>query len=152
MNPISIHVATPEETHALASKIGAHLRGGEVIQLISDLGGGKTSFTRGLAAGAGSEDVVSSPTFTISKVYETATFDIHHFDFYRLPDAGLIAHELEDLLGDPSIVVVVEWADVVSHVLPESTVSITLQKSGDMSRVIGITAPEHLSYLLEGIV
>lgn len=152
MNPISVHVATPEETDVLASKIGAHLRGGEVIQLISDLGGGKTSFTRGLAAGAGSEDVVSSPTFTISKVYETGSFDIHHFDFYRLPDAGLIAHELEDLLGDPSVVVVVEWADVVSHILPESTVTIAIEKTGETSRSMSITAPEHLSYLLEGIV
>ena len=58
-----------EQTELIAVAIGKRLRGGEMIELVSDLGGGKTTFTRGLARGAGSSDVVSSPTFTISKVY-----------------------------------------------------------------------------------
>jgi tRNA threonylcarbamoyladenosine biosynthesis protein TsaE len=55
-----------DETVALGQKIGQQLQGGEVIELISDLGGGKTQLVRGLAAGMGSTDQVQSPTFTIS--------------------------------------------------------------------------------------
>ena len=140
-----------QQTEQIAETLGNNLRGGEVIELISDLGGGKTTFTRGLAKGAGSEDVVSSPTFTISKVYDTATFDIHHFDFYRLPDAGLAAHELEDLVGDPAVVVVVEWGGVVGHVLPVGKVTIEITKTGEESRQQAIACPGNLQYLLEGI-
>ncbi len=143
--------ANPDQTEALAGQIGAKLRGGEVIELVSDLGGGKTTFTRGLAEGAGSTDVVASPTFTVSKVYKTDKFEIHHFDFYRLADAGLIAHELQDLLDDPGIVIVVEWGGVVEHVLPEEKVAITVTRSGEDSRDIVINYPGSLAYLTEGI-
>lgn len=140
-----------EMTEQIAASIGARLRGGEVLELISDLGGGKTTFTRGLAKGAGSHDVVASPTFTISKVYATPTVEIHHFDFYRLPDAGLITHEVEDLLGDPQVVLVVEWGGAVQHVLPAKKVNIEILRTGDDSRSLKLSYPDELSYLLEDI-
>lgn len=146
-----IVLGSPEVTERIAASIGGALRGGEVIELISDLGGGKTTFTRGLARGAGSDDVVSSPTFTISKAYDTQVFTIYHFDFYRLPEAGLIAHELEDLLGDPNAVVVVEWGGVVGHVLPEDRVTIRLTKTGDDTRQMAVSCPGNLDYLMQGI-
>ncbi|MBX4191001.1 tRNA (adenosine(37)-N6)-threonylcarbamoyltransferase complex ATPase subunit type 1 TsaE, partial [Candidatus Saccharibacteria bacterium] len=74
------------ETESIGSLIGASLKGGEVIELRSDLGGGKTTFVRGLAAGAGSKANVTSPTFTLSRLYPAKNFSIHHFDFYRLND------------------------------------------------------------------
>ena len=52
------------DTEAYAEQIGNNLKGGEIIELISDLGGGKTTFVRGLARGMGSTDAVSSPSFT----------------------------------------------------------------------------------------
>lgn len=58
-------------TETLGEAMGKRLRGSEVIELVSDLGGGKTTFVRGLARGLGSTDKVSSPTFTISQVYKT---------------------------------------------------------------------------------
>ena len=61
--------SSSEKTEQLAALLGARLRGGEVIALNSDLGGGKTAFVRGLARGIGSTDHVSSPTFTISRQY-----------------------------------------------------------------------------------
>src|SRR3989344_5721785 len=88
------------ETENLASKIGRALKGGELIELVSDLGGGKTTFVRGLAKGMGSRDHVSSPTFTICNTYKVKSKSSHaaqelwHFDFYRLHEAGLIEHEL----------------------------------------------------------
>lgn len=139
------------QTEQFAESIGARLRGGELIELVSDLGGGKTTFTRGLARGADSQDVVSSPTFTISKVYETPKFQIHHFDFYRLPNAGLASHEVEDLFDDPKVVIVVEWGGVVEHVLPDTRVTINIERTGDEGRKLLINYPDDLAYLVEDL-
>jgi len=62
----------------------------EIIELRSDLGGGKTTFTQGLAAGAGSKDAVSSPTFTLKKIYRAGELHIYHYDFYRLNEPGIL--------------------------------------------------------------
>ncbi len=99
----------------------------------------------------GSHDHVASPTFTISKVYKTAKFEVHHFDFYRLQDAGLAAYELQDLIGDPKIVVVIEWGAVVSHALPEERLSIAIQNTGEDTRKLTLSYPEELSYLVESL-
>ncbi|HYH74855.1 MAG TPA: tRNA (adenosine(37)-N6)-threonylcarbamoyltransferase complex ATPase subunit type 1 TsaE [Candidatus Saccharimonadales bacterium] len=140
-----------EQTEQLAQKLGEHLRGGEVIELVSDLGGGKTTFTRGLVRGAGSTDTVASPTFTISKMYQTATFEIHHFDFYRLQEAGIVADELAEVAGDPQTVVIVEWSDVVQHVLPQDRLTLTITQTPDGERDLVFAAPESLFYLLEAM-
>jgi tRNA threonylcarbamoyladenosine biosynthesis protein TsaE len=139
-------VATTEQ---LGEHIGERLKGGEVVELVSDLGGGKTTFVRGLAKGAGSSDHVASPTFTISKVYKTPKFEIHHFDFYRLHEAGLMEHELQDLLGDQKVVIVVEWGEVVKHVLPEERLTIEISQTGNEEREFHMTAAPSLQYLLE---
>lgn len=140
-----------EQTEQIAASIGARLRGGESIELVSDLGGGKTTFTRGLARGAGSKDVVSSPTFTISKVYSAPNFQIHHFDFYRLPSAGLASHEVEDLLDDPKVVLVVEWGGVVDHILPPRRLTIDIKRTADDGRELSISYSQDLGYLLEDL-
>ena len=147
-----IQTERAEETQSVAKHVGERLRGGEVIELVSDVGGGKTTFVRGLAAGAGSNDHVSSPTFTISKIYTTNQFDIVHFDFYRLQEAGLIEHEIEEALDDSLTVVVVEWSDVVKHVLPEQRLTITIEKANDTARVFELEFPDEYSYLTEGHV
>ncbi|HEX8351033.1 MAG TPA: tRNA (adenosine(37)-N6)-threonylcarbamoyltransferase complex ATPase subunit type 1 TsaE, partial [Hymenobacter sp.] len=133
----------------LAENLGRHLRGGEVIELASDLGGGKTTFVRGLARGAGSPDRVGSPTFTISKTYNAPRFEIHHFDFYRLQQADLAAYELHDLLNDPQIVIVVEWAAVIEHVLPEQRLSVIIERTSADARAITLRYTEALQYLVE---
>lgn len=142
---------TPEYTEALAEKLGGVLCGGEVIELVSDLGGGKTTFTRGLVRGMGSVDKVTSPTFTISKLYKTPKFEVHHFDFYRLHEAGVIADELAEVAGDPGTVVVIEWADAVKHVLPNNRLTVTIRQTPEGARDLTFHAPENLRYLIEGM-
>lgn len=140
-----------EQTEDLAEKIGRNLRGGEVIELVSDLGGGKTTFVRGLARGAGTEDPVGSPTFMLSKVYKARKFDIHHFDFYRLGEAGIMGDELSELLGDPHVVVVMEWAEIVHDVVPTARLTIQIDRSStsESTRLMTITYPDNLAYLVE---
>lgn len=131
--------------------MGKALKGGEVIELVSDLGGGKTTFVRGLADGTGSKDKVGSPTFTISKVYDAPNFAIHHFDFYRLPDPGLIANELEEVQGDPKVVTVIEWAEVVKHILPTERLHIEIKQLPNGDRELTFRASKSLDYLVEAV-
>lgn len=138
-----------EETEKLAARMGARLRGGETVELVSDLGGGKTTFVRGLVRGAGSKDHVSSPTFTVSKVYKAPNFEILHFDFYRLPEAGVLEHELHEVKDDKKAVLVVEWGEVVKHVLPGKRLRVKLSVTGDNVRQIEVDVPDELKYLLE---
>ena len=144
-----IIAATPEETEALGERIGRALRGGELIELTSDLGGGKTTLVRGLARGAGSQDHVASPTFTLSKMYRTDRFEIHHFDFYRLAEAGIMRDELQELVGDPQTVVVVEWSDIVHDVLPAERLKVILAQTAEGQRRIRLEYPDSLAYLKE---
>jgi len=118
---------------------------------VSDLGGGKTTFTRGLVRGAGSRDRVASPTFTISREYEAPKFTIAHFDLYRLGEAGIIGDELHEIVGDAAYVTVVEWGEIAHDVLPASRLTIAIRQTGDNTRRITCNYPEELSYLLEGI-
>lgn len=103
----------------LGEKLGASLRGGELIELIGDVGAGKTTFTRGLAVGLGINDTLQSPTFTISRDYEGARgLRLVHYDFYRLSEAGIMQDELAESIAETDTVVVVEWSEVVRGVMP----------------------------------
>ena len=77
---------TTKETIELGQKLGTLLRAGDVLVLTGDLGAGKTQLTKGIAAGMGVEDDVTSPTFTIQMVYDGAEMPLYHFDLYRLDD------------------------------------------------------------------
>lgn len=135
-------------TEELAEHIGKQIRGGEAIELVSDLGGGKTAFVRGLARGMGSKDHVASPTFTISKEYRAGDLTLHHFDFYRLETPGIMTAELGELLDDPKAVVAVEWSDIVRHVLPDRRLTVRLQRTGEDTRELSLTYPAELAYLI----
>lgn len=140
---------SPARTEEFAETIGRALRGGETLELVSDLGGGKTTFVRGLVRGAGSADKVASPTFTISKFYKTDKFEVHHFDFYRLHEAGIVADELAEVAGDPQAVVVVEWGEVAHHVLPQDRLTIRIIQTPEGNRKLEFDYPESLAYLLK---
>jgi tRNA threonylcarbamoyladenosine biosynthesis protein TsaE len=142
---------SPEQTEGVAEKIGTRLSGGEVIELASDLGGGKTTFTRGLVRGTGSTDRVNSPTFTLSREYLTPAFTVAHFDFYRLNEAGIVGDELAEVIADPQYVTVVEWGDIVHDVLPANRLTIRLDAIDEQSRKLVFTYPVELAYLLEGL-
>lgn len=123
--------------------------------LVSDLGGGKTTFTQGLARGLGSEDHVGSPTYTISRVY-TCPNDlyVHHFDFYRLQEAGVVTHELSEVIDDPKAIVVIEWGDIVSDILPDRAITITFDRmpDSDQHRLISVSYPPASAYVMKGLL
>ena len=125
--------------------VGKVLQGGEVIELIGDVGAGKTTFVKGLAKGLGIDENVQSPSFTISQVYENAAgVRLHHYDFYRLADAGIMKNELEEAMDDESIVTIIEWADTVSDVLPKDHLVIKITSPTEDSRQLVISGNSEL--------
>lgn len=140
-----------QDTLALAALIGSKLRGNEVIELVSDLGGGKTTFVKGIAKSAGSIDYISSPSFTIRNDYKTRDFTIAHFDFYRLNDPGIMSDMLAEAINDPATVVIIEWGGIVADVLPVDRISIKLNVRDINSRQAEIEIPNNYDYLYEVI-
>lgn len=136
---------------AFGKKLGALLRGGEILELIGDVGAGKTTLTKGIAAGMGVDDDVQSPSFTISRVYDTPKgLSLAHYDFYRLQDAGIMAAELHETVHDPRAVTIIEWAEIVGGVLPADRVSIAITSPGETTRHIELKAGgEKSTQLLE---
>ena len=84
---MQIRTISPEETEAVGRKIAAKLLPGDIIAYYGDLGAGKTAFTRGLAAGLGVTEQVTSPTYTIVNEYLSGRMPLFHFDMYRLDSA-----------------------------------------------------------------
>lgn len=121
----------------LAKDFAGELKGGELIVLSSDLGGGKTTFTKALVKALGSDDNVSSPTFTIVNEYK-AKFDIYHYDFYRLSDVGILASELKEHLSSPNNIVIIEWAEIVASLLPKEHILITITPTKEDNRDVTI--------------
>jgi tRNA threonylcarbamoyladenosine biosynthesis protein TsaE len=136
-------------TEQFAEQLGQKLRGGEILELVSDLGGGKTTFVRGLARGFGSKDIVRSPSFALSNQYKSNDLTMYHFDFYRLDDPGIIANELDEITSDPKAIIVIEWAAIVEHVITVPHLIVQLKYTGDSERDIEIEYPKVYNYLFE---
>lgn len=124
---------------AFGASISNHLRGGDCLQLIGDVGAGKTTLVKGIGEGLGITEPIQSPSFTISRVYDTDTVRLVHYDFYRLADAGIMADELQEALADPETVVVIEWADIVEGVLPDNHTTISIQATSETTRTVSIS-------------
>lgn len=125
---------TEKETFDLGKKLGKSLKGGEVIGLIGDLGAGKTAFSKGLAAGLGVKNTVTSPTFVIMKIYEGKK-KLVHIDAYRLTSyKDLRAIGIEDYL-DKNTVIVIEWADRLEGELPFTMQTITFTINNDSREI-----------------
>jgi tRNA threonylcarbamoyladenosine biosynthesis protein TsaE len=130
------------EMKQLGEEIGHSLKGGEVLELIGDVGAGKTTFTKGLAKGLGVAETVQSPSFTISRMYEAGDLTLSHYDFYRLNDAGIMAMEIASAVEDAHNITVVEWAESVAEILPESRIKIRILPQSETVRKVEIEGLE----------
>lgn len=120
-----IEITSEAAMKKFGARLGAMLLGGECIELVGDVGSGKTTLTKGIAKGLGVKDTVQSPTFTINRTYENEKgIRLCHYDFYRLSDPGIMADELHESLQDSKTVVIIEWGDVVESVVPDGRLRI----------------------------
>lgn len=151
--PMVIEVKSVDAMQSLGAQIGARVKGGEVIVLIGDIGAGKTTFTKGFAQAMGISEAIQSPTFTISRLYDTSGgVVLAHYDFYRLHDPGIMRAELAEAVHDPMTVVVIEWAEVVTDVLPPDTLRITLVATDETTRQVELVpGGNRAQQLIEGI-
>lgn len=130
--------------------IGNLLQGGEVIELVGDVGSGKTTLVKGIASGLGIAEYVQSPSFTINRSYVGRdNITLSHYDFYRLDDAGILANELQEVIGDPNTVTVIEWAGVVENVLPGDRLSVYISATTETSRELIINSGGNASQNLK---
>lgn len=124
-----IETNNERETYEAGFSLGETAARGEVFALTGDLGVGKTVFTKGLAAGLGIEEPVSSPTFTIVQVYEGGRLPFYHFDVYRIGDA----EEMEEIGYEDYIygggVSLIEWADLIADILPKHHTKVRIEKN-----------------------
>jgi len=138
-------VKSEAETRAFGELIGSRLKGGELIVLVGDVGAGKTTFTKGLAKGLLIDEDIQSPSFTISRNYEARDgIVLAHYDFYRLNDAGIMANELHESIHDPTMVTIIEWADIVEGVLPEDRMTIVFEPKSENERALTVTGAKDL--------
>ena len=143
---MTFYTHSPAETEAVGEKLGKALLPGAVIAYRGDLGAGKTAFTRGLARGLGCTEQVTSPTYTIVNEYLSGRMPLFHFDMYRLKSA----EDLWDIGWDDYLerggVCAVEWSENVEDAM-EDAVYVTIEKSGEDSRIITIEGGERLADL-----
>lgn len=123
------------EMKTFGERIGALLIGGEIIELVGDVGSGKTTLAKGIAVGLGVKDNVQSPSFTINRVYNGRdNLLMSHYDFYRLGEAGIMSNELQEAVQNPESVSIVEWGEVVDGVLPVDRLSIKITSPTENTR------------------
>ncbi len=139
MNSIQLWSRSPEETRALAARLGADLREGDVVALRGELGAGKTEFVRGLAAGLGvPEDAVASPSFALAYEYQ-GRLTLVHLDLYRLAELSVeFLPDVEDYLTGPQVAAV-EWAERLGSLLPPEHLDVLLAITGEEERRITLT-------------
>lgn len=136
-----IEAHSEEEMKAFGVRLAGHFIGGEVVEMIGDVGSGKTTLTKGIAQGLGVTEDVQSPSFTINRLYDAREgIRLAHYDFYRLGEAGLMADDLHESIHDPKTVTVIEWAGIVESELPIDRLTLSFVSPTETSRRIIVEA------------
>ncbi|MBM6817182.1 tRNA (adenosine(37)-N6)-threonylcarbamoyltransferase complex ATPase subunit type 1 TsaE [Olsenella uli] len=131
MSEKSFRTRSREETIALGERLGRALEPGDVLVLTGDLGAGKTQLTKGIAAGMGVTDDVTSPTFTIEMVYEGAEMPLYHFDLYRLDDPDQLEDTgIFDVLGADGVCSI-EWGEQFADEIGDARVDVFVTRLDD---------------------
>lgn len=107
-----------QETAEFGRLMGERIDRRFCICLDGDLGAGKTTFSKALAAGFGVDEMVTSPTFTLVQEYQ-GRLPFYHFDVYRLGDEEAFLSQGFDEYWEEEALVVMEWAAMIQEILPE---------------------------------
>lgn len=130
-------ISSEQEMIELAKGLSKSITKPAVIELVGDVGAGKTTFVRGFAKGLGIKEPITSPSFTISKTYAIpGGKTLVHYDFYRLKDPGLMSEDLSENISNPNNIIIVEWADSVEDLLPQNRTKITINYNDDGTREV----------------
>lgn len=138
---LELDSSSPQRTRQLGRLLGQCLQQGDLIALSGELGSGKTTFTVGLGAGWGTDDLVTSPTYIIINQYRRPTGQqLHHIDAYRLSGAADAENiGMDDLFAD-NATLVIEWPEHIADILPTGRLWVDFQASSPTHRALTITA------------
>ncbi len=138
MKELQLYTNSTEQTHSLGNKIGKLVQENMVILLDGDLGAGKTTLTQGIAKGLGIQRNVTSPTFTIQKIYHGERMNLYHIDAYRMEgieqDLGFDEYFYDDGLT------VIEWSQFMKYLIPENYLMISIHLLEDGTREFSFNA------------
>ena len=134
---------SPEETIAFGRTLAELLAPPKLVLLRGDLGAGKTTLVKGIAAAfeAADDEDVTSPTFTLVHEYRGPRANLYHIDLYRIDTPReLETLGLDDLRAEPKSILLIEWGEKFPRFLRERDVEISLERdeeSGRRIRIIG---------------
>ncbi|HLD61292.1 MAG TPA: tRNA (adenosine(37)-N6)-threonylcarbamoyltransferase complex ATPase subunit type 1 TsaE [Patescibacteria group bacterium] len=137
--------SSEQETKNFGQQFATHLKGGDIVCLYGELGAGKTTLVKGIAAGLGIKEEITSPTFTLMNIYKLSAKSYQlkalvHIDTYRLKDEKeLIEIGVEDYLGQPGTVTIIEWPEKIEGLLKDKPIKkITLEHLQNQTRKISL--------------
>lgn len=108
-----------KETISLGKRFFSFLEDKDLVLLEGDLGGGKTTFTKGILRGANFHKRVLSPSFTLLRQYHIKKGVVNHLDLYRLKAEETFGFGLEDYLYEPGSITLIEWGEKIEHLVPK---------------------------------
>lgn len=129
-------------------------RGGKIICLSGELGSGKTTFTQGLLKGLKVKGPYTSPTFLVMKHYKkeisnsksqipnkyqnpkSKIKNIYHMDAYRVDAKDILNLGWEEIINNKSNVIIIEWADRISSIIPKGALWISFEWMDENKRKI----------------
>ena len=129
-----------EETKQIAEQIATKLDSGDVVTLNGDLGSGKSFLARYIIKSLTDHTTtVTSPTFNLVQEYKLANgISIYHYDLYRLHDGEEIYElAIEEALSNN--ICLIEWPDIINHILPQNRMTINIEITGANTRRITVT-------------
>lgn len=136
-------ITTDQEMKQLGADLAQKLPVGFCMELVGDVGAGKTTLVKGLVGQLNSEIDVTSPSFVINNRYQiNSDYLISHFDFYRLAEIGIDDQQLAEDLVDSFTSVVIEWGDTVQKVLPVNRLTVKISYLDDGNRLVHIKGLE----------
>jgi tRNA threonylcarbamoyladenosine biosynthesis protein TsaE len=106
------------ETIALGKQFSRVLAKRDVVVLEGDLGGGKTTFVKGIAQGLNFKKNIISPSFTLMRLYQKKNLKLCHVDLYRLAPKEIFNVGIDDFLYAPNTITVIEWGEKIEKILP----------------------------------
>ena len=132
---MKINSKSSEETYEFGLALGQKLPSGSIVCIEGEMGAGKTALSQGIIRGLGVKDkYITSPTYTLVNEYHLDGYFVYHFDIYRINDYDeLSAIGFEEYIRGDSVVLI-EWADIIAHELPQKKIWITLNKEEDFNK------------------
>ncbi len=138
MIPTSQRIENVDAMLALGRECARDSKAGDIWILDGDLGAGKTHWTKGFVAGIGSNQEVTSPTFSLVHEYRDGRLPVFHFDFYRLKDIGELHALGWDEYLDQDAVVIVEWGKRFPEAFPGHVRTLRITSLDNGSRTVEI--------------